>query len=168
MRTSIIVNPTGDKGILANHVILKRYIFGMMRSRLISIYHMVRGSTQVGFEHDLEPLKFGISTYHFKIKRMWKAKIPGRDSITSNTFKCKDWIPFTYGIHPKTATDGTPIPNLEIRQFRITRLPFIFYLLFSLFFISFIFIVLYISHCWLEGARRRSPAIVWGTFRCFP
>ena len=35
-----------------------------------------------------------------------------------------------------------------------------------MFFISFMFIFLYRSHCWLEGARTR--LFVWGTFWCFP
>ena len=56
------VKSAGYKGILANPVILKDYMFEIIRSEFRDLYDMERGSTEVGFEHDLEPLKFGIST----------------------------------------------------------------------------------------------------------
>ena len=58
--TKIIVNPAGDKGILANPVILKDYIIEIMKCEFRGVYDMERGSTEVRFEEDLEPVKFGI------------------------------------------------------------------------------------------------------------
>ena len=53
-----ILNPAGDKGIIANPVTLKEYIIEIMRSEYRGIYDMERGSTEVGFEHNLESMKF--------------------------------------------------------------------------------------------------------------
>ena len=58
----VIVKPAGDKGILANPVIIKEYMIEIMKSLLRDIYDMERGSAEVGFEHDLESVKFGILT----------------------------------------------------------------------------------------------------------
>ena len=45
---------------------------------------MERGGTEVRSELDLEPMTFGVMTYHFEIKRMWRVRIPGGDH-----FPCK-------------------------------------------------------------------------------
>ena len=45
-------------GILANPVVFRERFFEIM-SDFGRIYDMERGSTEVGFEHDLEPMKFG-------------------------------------------------------------------------------------------------------------
>jgi hypothetical protein len=58
----VSINPAGDKGILANSAILKEYIKKVMRSVFRDISDMERGSTEVGFEHDLEPMECGIFT----------------------------------------------------------------------------------------------------------
>ena len=52
----------GDKGILANPVTLKRVMIEIIRSDFRGIYDLQRGSTEVGFKHDLEPMKLAIST----------------------------------------------------------------------------------------------------------
>ena len=80
----MMVIPASDKGILANPVVFKEFVAGLMRREFRGIYDMERGSTEVGFEHDLESMKFKISTYHVEIKRMRRAKIPGRDRMPSN------------------------------------------------------------------------------------
>jgi hypothetical protein len=66
----LAIKPARDKGIFANHVILKAYVIEIIRSELRGIYEMERGTTEVGFEHDLEPLKFGSLTKDVEIKRM--------------------------------------------------------------------------------------------------
>jgi hypothetical protein len=60
----IIGKPAEDKGILANTAIFKYNAIEIMRTEFRSIYDMERGSTEVGFEHDFEPMtrKFGIWT----------------------------------------------------------------------------------------------------------
>ena len=58
----IIVKPAGNKGILANPVIFKECINEIMKSGFRDKYDIERGSTEVGFEQDLEPMKFGILT----------------------------------------------------------------------------------------------------------
>jgi hypothetical protein len=70
VHTLIIENQTGDKSILANPVILKEHSAEIKRSEIGGIYDMERGSTEVGFEHDLEPTKFGILTIHVEINRL--------------------------------------------------------------------------------------------------
>jgi hypothetical protein len=57
-----MVSSAGDNSILANPVIFKGYMIEMIRGEFRGIYDMERGSTEVGFEHDFEPMKFGIST----------------------------------------------------------------------------------------------------------
>ena len=77
--SAIIVNPAGDKGILANPVIIEKCIIVIVRIEFGGIYDMERSSTEIGFEHDLESMKFGILTEHVEIKRMREARIPERD-----------------------------------------------------------------------------------------
>ena len=62
LQVSITVSPVRDEGILANPVISKEYMIEIMKSEFRRIYDMERGSTEVGFEHDFEPMKFGILT----------------------------------------------------------------------------------------------------------
>ena len=54
----------GDKGILADPVTLKecRTVMKRIVFRVRGIYVMERGTTEVGFKLDLEPVTFGIST----------------------------------------------------------------------------------------------------------
>ena len=54
--------PGGDKGIVANRVILKDYIIEAMRREFRGINDIERASTEVGFQikHELDPMKFGI------------------------------------------------------------------------------------------------------------
>jgi hypothetical protein len=54
--------PVGDKGILANPVTLKECKTAIKRKELRGIYVMERGTTEVGFELDLEPTTSGIFT----------------------------------------------------------------------------------------------------------
>ena len=64
------VKPVGDKGILANPIIVKEYVvIDIMRYRFMGISDTERGSTEVGFENHLEPVKFGFLTHHVEIKR---------------------------------------------------------------------------------------------------
>ena len=55
-----MVSPAGEKGILANPVALKDYIDEIMRSRFRG-YGMKRGITEVRFDDQFEPVKFGTS-----------------------------------------------------------------------------------------------------------
>ena len=57
-----MVHPEGDKSILANPVKLKEYKIEIMRSEFRGIYDMKRGITEVRFDDQFEPLKFGILT----------------------------------------------------------------------------------------------------------
>ena len=68
-RSILPAHPAGDKFILANAVILIRYRCPMGIIR-IGIYNMDRGRTEIGFENDLAPKKFRISTYQVEIKRI--------------------------------------------------------------------------------------------------
>ena len=61
---SPLVNPAGDKGILANPVTLKRCFTMIMRSGFKGIYDMKRGATEVRFDDQFEPMKFGMPTYN--------------------------------------------------------------------------------------------------------
>ena len=54
--------PEGDKSILANPVRLKGYKIEIVRSEFRGIYDMKRGITEVRFDDQFEPLKFGILT----------------------------------------------------------------------------------------------------------
>ena len=58
----IPTKPAGDKGIVANHVILKKYIIEIMRCDFKGIDDIEGGRTEVGFQvkHELDPMKFGI------------------------------------------------------------------------------------------------------------
>ena len=58
----MIVNPPGDKGILANPVIFKRYTKEVIRKGFRDIYDMKRGITEVRFDDQFEPMKYGILT----------------------------------------------------------------------------------------------------------
>ena len=57
-----MVSPAGDKDILANSVFIKENVIEIMTSDFRGSYDTVRGSTEVEFENDLEPMKLGIST----------------------------------------------------------------------------------------------------------
>ena len=46
-------------GILADPVVVEECIYEIRSGDFRRIYDMERGSTEVGFEHDLEPMKFG-------------------------------------------------------------------------------------------------------------
>jgi hypothetical protein len=58
----IRVRPAACKSILTDHVILKGYTIEIMRSDFRGIYDTERGGAEVRFEHDLEPMEFGIYT----------------------------------------------------------------------------------------------------------
>ena len=58
----IIITPAGDKGILADPVFIKEYTTVIMRSEFRGFHDMERGCAEVGFDHDFEPMKFGILT----------------------------------------------------------------------------------------------------------
>ena len=55
-----IGGPAGDKGILANPVIFHVYKREIMRSEFRHIYDIERGSTEIWFEDNFEPMTFGI------------------------------------------------------------------------------------------------------------
>ena len=55
-----MVIPAGDKGILANPVALKLNKIEVMRKESTGIYDMKRRITEVRFDDQFEPLKFGI------------------------------------------------------------------------------------------------------------
>ena len=55
-----MVIPAGDKGILANPVALKLNKIEVMRKESTGIYDMKRRITEVRFNDQFEPLKFGI------------------------------------------------------------------------------------------------------------
>ena len=57
----MVINPAGDKGILANPVALK-CVFNIITSEFRGIHDMKRGVTEVRFEDQFEPMKFGILT----------------------------------------------------------------------------------------------------------
>ena len=57
-----VVSPARKKGTLANRVILKGYVIEIGMFEFEGIYDMERGSTEVVFELDLEPMKFGTLT----------------------------------------------------------------------------------------------------------
>ena len=56
----LMVIPAGDKGILANPVALKLNKIEVMRKESTGIYDMKRRITEVRFDDQFEPLKFGI------------------------------------------------------------------------------------------------------------
>ena len=58
----LIVIPAGDKSIFANPVTLKGYIIKIMRRGFRGMYNMKRGITEVRFDDQFEPMKFGILT----------------------------------------------------------------------------------------------------------
>ena len=100
----IVVKPAGDNGVVANPVILQDYKREITRSdsAFRRIYDMERGSTKVGFEYDLEPVKLGIIAFkkHVEIKRC-RSEIPGmkrfqfhRSRMVYNGIRdwnCKEW-----------------------------------------------------------------------------
>ena len=55
----IVVKPAGDNGVVANPVILQDYKREITESdsAFRRIYDMEKGSTEVGFEYDLESIK---------------------------------------------------------------------------------------------------------------